>query len=151
MTSQVGATYLKICRRVVRIHWYVQCFSSLLCSEVMVAPKFTGHYSGRRGRTLIKDVFAHTNLSYTDVIFNMCDAVTIFKPWSLLGWPTFLYKPWFLKQPRWTIAAVNWLCCRCCLHPPPPCNWTKVTCDPTAQLNFFKSLFEIFALQFFTH
>jgi len=42
MTSQVGATYLKMCRHVLRIQWYLRCLSSPFCSDVIVAHKFTG-------------------------------------------------------------------------------------------------------------
>jgi len=47
--SQVGATYLKICRHVLQMQWYVRWLSSSFLSEVMVAHRFTGRYSGRRG------------------------------------------------------------------------------------------------------
>jgi len=46
----VGATYLKIFKRVLRIQWYLRWLSSSFRSEVMVAHGFTGHYRGRRGR-----------------------------------------------------------------------------------------------------
>jgi len=49
MTSKVGTTYLRMCRHVLRIQWYFRCLPSSFRSEVMVAHRFTGHYSGRRG------------------------------------------------------------------------------------------------------
>jgi len=50
MTSHVVATYLKMCRHVLRIKWYFWWRSSSFRSDVMVAHMFTGHYSGRRER-----------------------------------------------------------------------------------------------------
>ena len=46
MTSQVGETYLKMCRHVLQIQWYLRLLSRSFRSDVMVAHMFTGHYDG---------------------------------------------------------------------------------------------------------
>jgi len=48
LTSKVGATYLKMCRQILRIQWYLRCLRSSFRSEVIVAHRFTDHYHSRR-------------------------------------------------------------------------------------------------------
>jgi len=50
VTSQAGATNLEMRRHVLRIQGYLQLLCSSFRSDVMVAHRFTGHCSGRRGR-----------------------------------------------------------------------------------------------------
>jgi len=50
MTSELGATYLKMCGTGLRIQWYLRWLCSSIRSEVMVAQRSAGHCSCRRGR-----------------------------------------------------------------------------------------------------
>jgi len=50
MTWQVASTYLKMCGGVLRIQCSLQWLFSSIYSEGMVAQRFAGHCSGRRGR-----------------------------------------------------------------------------------------------------